>query len=218
MAEGNAGDRAQGTPTPWRAAAYHRRRRASGHRVPTNTVRGQLADLELRHRRRARCEDRIRCAKDTGLNNLPLHDFTQNEIWCAIVALACKLTAWMQMLALTPHEARRWEPKRLRLRLFSIAGRLARTGRSVQLHLSGTRPGPALSSTRSPRSAPRPRPPEHTAAAPPTRGPEDPRTVEPAPEPERHRVNHRTLAAQSHAPLDDNVETIKNTEPTKDRR
>ena len=52
----------------------------------TNTVRGQLADLELRHRRRARCEDRIRCAKDTGLANLPLHDFAQNQIWCAIVA------------------------------------------------------------------------------------------------------------------------------------
>jgi hypothetical protein len=36
---------------------------------------GQLADLELRHRRRARCEDRIRTGKDTGLRNLPLHGF-----------------------------------------------------------------------------------------------------------------------------------------------
>src|SRR5690349_10376805 len=41
----------------------------------TNTTGGQLADLELRHRRRARCEDRIRNAKDTGLKNLPLNDF-----------------------------------------------------------------------------------------------------------------------------------------------
>jgi hypothetical protein len=38
----------------------------------TNTRHGQLADLQLRHRRRARCEDRIRTAKDTGLTNLPL--------------------------------------------------------------------------------------------------------------------------------------------------
>ena len=38
----------------------------------TNTTRGQLADLELRHRRRARCEDRIRNMKDIGLRNLPL--------------------------------------------------------------------------------------------------------------------------------------------------
>jgi hypothetical protein len=39
-----------------------------------------LADLELRHRRRARAEDRIRNAKDTGLANLALHDFTQNQL------------------------------------------------------------------------------------------------------------------------------------------
>src|ERR1700712_2130794 len=32
----------------------------------------QIADLELRHRRRARCEDRIRAAKDTRLRHLPL--------------------------------------------------------------------------------------------------------------------------------------------------
>ena len=40
---------------------------ADGLRVTafaTNTARGQLADLELRHRRRARCEDRIRNAKE----------------------------------------------------------------------------------------------------------------------------------------------------------
>ena len=45
-----------------------------GHRFTafaTGTQGGQLADLEFRHRRRARCEDRIRCAKDTGLRNLP---------------------------------------------------------------------------------------------------------------------------------------------------
>jgi hypothetical protein len=104
----------------------------------TNTARGQLADLEMRHRRRARAEDRIRCAKDTGLTNLPLHDFDQNRIWCAIVALACELTAWLQMLTLAGHQARRWEPKRLRLRLFSAAGRLAVSGRRVVLHLSRT--------------------------------------------------------------------------------
>ena len=118
-----------------------------GHRVTafaTNTSRGQLAYLELRHRRRARCEDRIRIAKDTGLTNLPLHDFAQNQIWCAIVALAVDLTAWMQMLTLTGHNARRWEPKRLRLRLFSIAGRLADHGRRRRLHLSRHAPWASL--------------------------------------------------------------------------
>lgn len=106
----------------------------------TNTARGQLPDLELRHRRRARCEDRIRVAKDTGLANLPLHGFNQNRIWCAIVQLALELTAWMQMLALADHPARRWEPKRLRLRLFSIAGRIARRARRIRLRLSAHAP------------------------------------------------------------------------------
>jgi len=99
-----------------------------GHRFTcfaTSTQGGQLPDLELRHRRRARCEDRIRCAKDTGLRNLPLHGYAQNKIWCEIVALACELLAWTQLLALTG-PARRWEPRRLRLRIFSAAGRIAR--------------------------------------------------------------------------------------------
>ena len=106
----------------------------------TNTTRGQLPDLELRHRRRARAEDRIRTTKDTGLMNLPLHDYAQNQIWCAIVTLAAELTAWMQMLALGEHEARRWEPKRLRYRLFTVPAALARTGRRVLLHLAEKAP------------------------------------------------------------------------------
>lgn len=114
----------------------------------TNTRSGgpgtQLADLELRHRRRARAEDRIRCSKDTGLTNLPLHGFAANQIWCALVALAVELTAWMQMLALTGHHARRWEPKRLRLRLFTAPATLARTGRRVLLHLATKNPWAGL--------------------------------------------------------------------------
>jgi hypothetical protein len=105
----------------------------------TSTRTGQLADLELRHRRRARCEDRIRCAKDTGLRNLPLHGYAQNQIWCEIVALACDLLAWTQMLAL-PGPARRWEPKRLRLRIFTCAGRIVRGGRRLRLRLAASWP------------------------------------------------------------------------------
>jgi hypothetical protein len=113
-----------------------------GHRFTcfaTSTRGGQLADLELRHRRRARCEDRIRCAKDTGLRNLPLHGYTQNQIWCEIVALACDLLAWTQMLALDG-QARRWEPKRLRLRIFACAGRIVRGSRRLRLRLAASWP------------------------------------------------------------------------------
>ena len=110
----------------------------------TNTAAGgrgtQLPYLELRHRRRARAEDRIRLAKDTGLRNLPLFTLDQNRIWCAVVALALDVTAWMQTLALHGTDARRWEPKRLRLRLFTVPATLARTGRRVLLHLTATAP------------------------------------------------------------------------------
>ena len=113
-----------------------------GHRFTafaTSARTGQLADLELRHRRRARCEDRIRCAKDTGLRCLPLHGYDQNQIWCQIVALACELLAWTAMLALTG-PARRWEPKRLRLRLLSAAGRIVRGSHRLRLRLAARWP------------------------------------------------------------------------------
>jgi hypothetical protein len=137
-----------------------------GNRVTafaTNTRPGgpgaQIAALELRHRRRARCEDRIRAAKDTGLQNLPLRGFDQNRIGCAIVQLACELIAWTQMLGFAHHPARRWEPRRLRLRLFSIAGRLARHARHLTLHLGADhRWGELLLTARSAISGVQPRP------------------------------------------------------------
>jgi DDE family transposase len=87
---------------------------ADGNRLTcfaTNTAGGQLAGLELRHRRRARCEDRIRTARDTGLCNLPLHSTAQNQIWLEIIQLALDLIAWLPMLALDG-DTRRWETKK----------------------------------------------------------------------------------------------------------
>jgi hypothetical protein len=51
-----------------------------------------------------------------------------------------ELTAWMQLLAFAQHEARRWEPKRLRYRIFSAAAQLAHTGRRHLLHLAARSP------------------------------------------------------------------------------
>ena len=91
---------ARNAPTPARKPRFTD---IDGHRFTcfaTCTKRGQAADLELRHRRRARCEDRIRCAKDTGLRNLPLQGFMQNQaVVRRIVAVALRTAgAWMQML------------------------------------------------------------------------------------------------------------------------
>ena len=101
----------------------------------TNTKDVPIAELELRHRRRTRAEDRTRAARDTGLRDLPLHDTAQNRIWLEIVQIALDLLAWMPMLALTG-TARLWEPERLRLRVFSAAAQLVVTGRRRWLRLA----------------------------------------------------------------------------------
>ncbi|MFE5690563.1 IS1380 family transposase [Streptomyces sp. NPDC056512] len=101
----------------------------------TNTTGEKIEALELRHRRRARAEDRIRGARATGLRNLPLHDAAQNRIWLEIIQLALDLLAWMPMLALTG-KARLWEPRRLRLRLFSAAAQLITTARRRHLRFA----------------------------------------------------------------------------------
>jgi hypothetical protein len=95
-----------------------------------------LVALEVRHRQRARCEDRIRGLKDTGLRNLPFHGYAQNRIWVEVVALAADLLAWTQTLAFDQTEpARRWEPKRIRFRLLAVAGRIIRGSRRRRLRL-----------------------------------------------------------------------------------
>jgi hypothetical protein len=106
-----------------------------GHRFTAfaaSTKGGQLASLELRHRRRARCEDRIRCAKDIGLRNLPRHGFAQNQIWCEIVALACELLAWVQTLALAAPLAG-GNPDGCGCASLPCAGRIVRGGRRLRL-------------------------------------------------------------------------------------
>lgn len=101
----------------------------------TNTSDAPIAALELRHRQRARAEDRIRAARAAGLRNLPLHDTAQNRIWLEIVQFALDLLAWMPMLALTG-KPRLWEPRRLRLRLFSAAAQLVTTARRRHLRIA----------------------------------------------------------------------------------
>jgi hypothetical protein len=47
-----------------------------------------VAALELRHRRRARVEDRIRGAKATGLRNLPFDRWRRSAVWLELVLAA----------------------------------------------------------------------------------------------------------------------------------
>jgi len=108
---------------------------------PTGRAGWPVQDLEVRHRQRARAEDRIRNLKDTGLRNLPFHGYAHNQIWLEIVALAADLLTWTQTLAFDHHEpARRWEPKRLRFRILAVAGQIIRGGRRRRLRLPANWP------------------------------------------------------------------------------
>ena len=109
-----------------------------GHRFQvhiTNQTGRRIARLEQLHRQRARVEDSIRCAKDSGLRNLPFRAFGANQVWLELVLAGQDLLAWTQRLLLTESPARRWEPKRLRYRLLHVAARITRHARRTRLHL-----------------------------------------------------------------------------------
>jgi hypothetical protein len=100
---------------------------------------GEPPPLELRQRRHARVEDRIRCAKACGLRNFPFEDFVRNEAWLAMVTVAQDLLAWTAMLCLDGALARA-EPATLRYQLLHVAARLARRGRDLHLRIDETWP------------------------------------------------------------------------------
>jgi hypothetical protein len=113
-----------------------------GHRFQvflTDQQGADIADLERRHRQRARVEDQIRCDKDTGLSNLPFRDFDMNAVWLELVLIAHDLIAWTKALLLTG-ELASCEPKRLRYRLLHVAARLAFHGRRGKLRLQANWP------------------------------------------------------------------------------
>ena len=83
LAARDAGHRPPRTSPPRRAAAVDRSQRVADHLLRDQHPRTgwTLPSLEVRHRQRARCEDRIRNLKDTGLRNLPFHDYAKNRLW-----------------------------------------------------------------------------------------------------------------------------------------
>jgi hypothetical protein len=93
-----------------------------------------IAYLEARHRGHARVEDRIRCAKDTGLRRLPFPEFENNACWVELVLMAQDLLAFTQGLVLEDELAKA-EPKRLRYTMLHTAGRLTTSGRQTTLRL-----------------------------------------------------------------------------------
>ena len=91
--------------------------------------------LELRHRAHARVEDRIRCAKDTGLGRFPSRMFAINAAWLELALIAADLLAWTRVLLLDGNQAQA-EPKRLRYQLLHVAARITRTARRTYLRIA----------------------------------------------------------------------------------
>src|SRR4051812_17327467 len=88
----------------------------------------------------------------------------------------------MQLLTLTGYDARRWEPKRVRHRRFTIRAAWREPHDGSDCTSRTAPPGPAWSAPPSPRSAPWPTPAEHRSTRP--DDPAPPPAVEPAPPPE----------------------------------
>jgi hypothetical protein len=110
---------------------------ADGHRFQvflTDQDDPDVARLELRHRQRARTEDRIRCGKATSLRNLPFDRFRRNHVRLELVLMACDLACWAQALLLDGELAVA-EPKALGYRLWHVAARVVRHARRTIVRL-----------------------------------------------------------------------------------
>ena len=98
-----------------------------------------ITTLELRHRRRARVEDRIRGGKATGLRNLPFDLWRRNQVWLELVLAAHDLLCWAQALLLEG-DLKVAEPKTLRYRLLHVAARVVRHARRLIVRLQRSWP------------------------------------------------------------------------------
>jgi hypothetical protein len=97
------------------------------------------AALELRHRRHARVEDRIRQAKAAGLRNLPCKEVAENHAWLECVLAAADLVAWSKLICFADDPAiARCEIATFRYRILHTAARITRGGRVVHLRLDRT--------------------------------------------------------------------------------
>jgi hypothetical protein len=104
------------------------------HQVLLTNSTGPARRLEVRHRRHGDVENRIKNAKDCGLERMPFTSFDANAAWMEMVLAAADLLVWCQQLLLAGDLAAA-EPRTLRYRLLHVAGRLVHRARQVWLRL-----------------------------------------------------------------------------------
>jgi hypothetical protein len=152
LRHGPDGDQLAGWPKPMRIIC-RRERPSSGAQLSlleetdgwryqlhaTNSVHRDIQFLEARHRPQARVEDRIRCAKATGLGHMPSASFAINQAWCQAAGIAVDLLCWLRLLCLTGDLATA-EPATLRYRILHTAARIIRGQRKRKIRIPQTWP------------------------------------------------------------------------------
>ncbi len=99
----------------------------------------ELDRLELRHRRHARVEDRIRQGRAAGLEHFPCKEVAENNVWLELVLAAADLVCWSKLICFADDEAlARCEIESFRYRLLHMAARLTRSSRATSLRLDRT--------------------------------------------------------------------------------
>lgn len=105
-------------------------------RSPQRSV--QVRSGHRRPRTRGAAQAAVPPTRSQGLDGLPGDPAAARALSGAGSRALAPRSAGQRHLYPTP--ARAWEPKRLRLRLFSAAGRLVRSGRRLRLRLAATWP------------------------------------------------------------------------------
>lgn len=102
-------------------------------------VPGGIAGLELRQRRHARVEDRIRQSKATGLKNLPCEGVAENKAWMEVALAAADLVCWSKLICFPDEPViAHCEIEAFRYTILHMAARLTRSARSAYLRLDRT--------------------------------------------------------------------------------
>ena len=102
-------------------------------------VPGGIAGLELRHRRHARVEDRIRQSKAAGLNNFPCEGVAENKAWMECALAAADLVCWSKLICFSDEPViAHCEVDAFRYAILHTAARLTRSARVLHLRLDRT--------------------------------------------------------------------------------
>jgi hypothetical protein len=96
--------------------------------------------LDAFHRNHACVESVIKDGKDLGLRRLPGYALAFNQAWCATVAIAADLLAWLRLLALDHQRLSRATPATLRRALLNTPARLVHHARQRVIRLGDDHP------------------------------------------------------------------------------